>query len=156
MIFKDHKNVIWIGGQNGLCSMKKNGNDYLTTYYKLPIKTTEKEGYSVWSIIEDDKGFIWAGTYLEGLFKLENNEFKKQAISSSEPIASALDLCKDNHGNLYAATMNGVLMFNPYKHTFKLISEKDGLSSELVYAIEITKDKHYLYIVLSLFCLILR
>jgi ligand-binding sensor domain-containing protein len=36
-------------------------------------------------------------------------------------------------------------MFNPDKHTYKLISEKDGLSSELVYAIGITKDNHYLW-----------
>lgn len=142
----DSKNIIWVGGQNGLCSMKKNGNAYSTTYYKLPVQTTEKEGYAVWSIIEDDKGIIWAGTYLEGLYKLENNQFKRQLISSPEPIATALDLCKDKHGNLYAATMNGVMMFNPDKHSYKLISEKEGLSSELVYAIGITKDNNYLWV----------
>ncbi|MBL7936082.1 MAG: histidine kinase, partial [Bacteroidia bacterium] len=124
----------------------KNGNAYSTTYYKLPVQTTEKEGYAVWSIIEDDKGIIWAGTYLEGLYKLENNQFKRQLISSPEPIATALDLCKDKHGNLYAATMNGVMMFNPDKHSYKLISEKEGLSSELVYAIGITKDNNYLWV----------
>lgn len=142
----DSKNIIWVGGQNGLCSMKKNGNTYATTYYKLPSQTTEKGGCAVWSIIEDDKGTIWAGTYLEGLYKLENNQFKRQLISSPDPIATALDLCKDKHGNLYAATMNGVMMFNPDKHSYKLISEKEGLSSELVYAIGITKDNNYLWV----------
>lgn len=143
--FKDSKNTIWVGGQNGLCSMKKNGNTYNATYYKLPVKTNEKEGFAVWSIIEDNKGFIWAGTYLAGLFKLENDQFKQQNISSPEAVPTALDLCKDKYGNIYAATMNGVLMFNPDKHTYKLISEKDGLSSELVYAIGITRDNHYLW-----------
>lgn len=144
--FKDSKNVIWVGGQNGLCSMKKNGNSYTTAYYKLPVKIKEKEGFAVWSIIEDDKGFIWAGTYLAGLFKLENDQFKQQNISSPEPVHTALDLCKDAFGNLYAATMNGVLMFNPENHSYKLISEKDGLSSELVYAIGITRDNNYLWV----------
>ncbi|MBP8033078.1 MAG: histidine kinase [Bacteroidia bacterium] len=143
--FKDSKGLIWVGGQNGLCSMKKNGNSYAITYYNLPVKSAEKEGYAVWSIIEDRKGNIWAGTYLEGLFKLENNQFIRQSISSPEPMATALDLCKDKYGNLYAATMNGVMMFNPEKHTYKLISEKEGLSSELVYAIGITKDNNYLW-----------
>ena len=143
--FKDSKGLIWVGGQNGLCSMKKNGNSFAITYYQLPIKSLEKGGFAVWSIIEDNNGAIWAGTYLEGLFKLEGNQFIQQAISSPEPIATALDLCKDKYGNLYAATMNGVMMFNPARHTYKLISEKEGLSSELVYAIGITKDNNYLW-----------
>jgi ligand-binding sensor domain-containing protein len=143
--FKDSKGFIWVGGQNGLCSMKKNGSSYIITYYKLPVKTIEKDGFAVWSIIEDNNGAIWVGTYLEGLFKLEGNQFIRQAISSPEPIATALDLCKDKYGNLYAATMNGVMVFNPTKHSYKLISEKDGLSSELVYAIGITKDNNYLW-----------
>jgi ligand-binding sensor domain-containing protein len=143
--FKDSKNIIWVGGQNGLCSMKKNGNKYNVTYYKLPVKINEKEGFAVWSIIEDSKGFIWAGTYLAGLFKLENDQFIQQSISV-EAVTTALDLCKDKFGNLYAATLNGVLVFNPEKHTYKLISEKEGLSSELVYAIGITKDNNYLWV----------
>jgi ligand-binding sensor domain-containing protein len=143
--YKDSKGLIWVGGQNGLCSMKKNGTHYTITYYKLPIKKSDQEGYSVWSFIEDNKGNIWVGTYLEGLFKLENEQFIRQNISSPEPITTALDLCKDKQGNLYAATMNGVLMFNPDKHSYKIISEKEGLSSELVYAIGITKDNNYLW-----------
>ncbi len=144
-LYKDSKNVIWVGGENGLCAMKKNGGSYTITYYKLPVKKNENETYQVWSIIEDHKGNIWAGTYLSGLFKLEGDHFKQQAISSPNEVTTALDLCKDNYGNLYAATLNGVLMFNPDKHNYKFISEKDGLSSELVYAIGITKDNHYLW-----------
>jgi ligand-binding sensor domain-containing protein len=26
--YKDSKGLIWVGGQNGLCSMKKNGKSY--------------------------------------------------------------------------------------------------------------------------------
>ncbi len=143
--YKDSKNTIWVGGRNGLCSMKKKGNSYETTYYKLPVILIEKDGYDVWSVIEDAQGAIWAGTYQVGLFKMEGNEFKQQAISSPEPVNTVLDLCKDDQGNLYAATLNGVLMFNSQKHSYKFISEKDGLSSELVYAIGITKDNHYLW-----------
>ena len=143
--YKDSKNTIWIGGQNGLCAMKKKGNLYETTYYKLPAILIDKNGYEVWSIIEDAKGVIWAGTYQVGIFKLEGNEFKRQAISSPDPVNTALDLCKDDQGNIYAATLNGILMFNPQKHSYKIISEKEGLSSELVYTIGITKNNQYLW-----------
>lgn len=143
--YKDSKDVIWVGGQNGVCSMKKRGNSYDITYFKLPAKNVEKEGFAVWSIIEDHKGGIWAGTYQFGLFKLEGNQFVQQAISAPNEVNTALDLCKDNFGNIYAATLNGVLMFNSDRHTYKFISEKDGLSSELVYAIGITKNNKYLW-----------
>ncbi|MDF2447699.1 MAG: hypothetical protein K0R26_203 [Bacteroidota bacterium] len=143
--YRDSKNSIWIGGQNGLCVLKKNNVGYTATFYTLPIDAVEKEGYSVWSIIEDNEGFIWAGTYLDGLYKLEGNAFKHQSITSPEPVTTALDLCKDNFGNIYAATLNGVLMFHPEKHRYKIISEKEGLSSELVYSITLTRDRQYLW-----------
>lgn len=143
--YKDSKNVIWVGGQNGLCSAKKSGSSYTVTYYKLPVKVVEEGGFQVWSIIEDNNGYIWAGTYLAGLFKLEGTEFKQQNITSPDPVTTALDLCKDQYGNIYVATLNGVLMFNPDKHSYKIISEKEGLSSELVYAIGITRDHKYLW-----------
>jgi ligand-binding sensor domain-containing protein len=143
--YRDSKDLIWVGGQNSVCSMKKIGNSYAITYYTIPGKAEDIEGAAVWSIIEDNNGNIWAGTYMAGLFKLENNQFKQQGISSPNEVTTALDLVKDAHGNLYAATLNGVLMFNPERHNYKFISEKDGLSSELVYAMSITKDGNYLW-----------
>jgi ligand-binding sensor domain-containing protein len=143
--YKDSKGLIWIGGQNACCSVKKSGSGYTATNYKLPSKTSEKDGDAVWSFVEDNKGNIWAGTYLAGLYKLENGEFRQQGISFPEPVSTALELCKDKYGNIYAATLNGVLMFNPERHNYKLISEKEGLSSELVYTIGITKDNKYLW-----------
>lgn len=142
--YKDSKSNLWVAGKNGVTCMKKSGNKYVSTHYKLPAKNIDKNGYDTWSIIEDNNGAIWVGTYLVGLYKLEGDQFKQQIIS--EPaVSSALDLCKDNFGNIYASTLNGVLMFNPQKHSYKLISEKNGLSSELVYAIGITHDNKYLW-----------
>jgi len=144
-LFEDSKNIIWVGCQNLLLSIKKNANSHTITNYTLPISSPTSENYSVWSFIEDENGDIWAGTHLAGLFKLVGNQFIKQNISATTSIETALDLCKDKSGNLYAATMNGVLIFNDKKKTHQLITEKDGLSSELVYAIGITKDNKYVW-----------
>ncbi len=144
-LFKDSKNTIWAGGKNGLCSIKKKGAFFDITNYALGSTIIDKGGCEVWSILEDASGAIWAGTYQIGLFKLEGKKFKRQAISSPEPVSTAFDMCADNIGNIYAATLNGVLVFNPQKHSYNFISEKDGLSSELVYTIGLTRDKKFLW-----------
>lgn len=143
--YKDSKQRIWIGGKNGLTCMEKIRGKYIPSYYKLPAKTVNKNDYEVWGIIEDKWGDIWAGTYLAGLYKLDkSNQFKLYPLPNAA-ITSALEFCKDNYGNLYVATLNGVLMFNPNKRSYRLITEKDGLSSELVYAIGVTKNNQYLW-----------
>ncbi len=143
--YKDSKGNIWIGGQNGLTCLKKTGHKIMPIHYTLPVKPLDKDGYSVWSVIEDNNGVIWVGTYLKGIYKLENNQFKYQPISTPKPVISAFDFCKDAFGNIYAGTLDGVLMFNPRTANYKIISEKDGLSSELVYAIGMSKDQRYLW-----------
>ncbi|MBS1635013.1 MAG: histidine kinase [Bacteroidetes bacterium] len=140
--YRDSKSHIWVGGRNGLCCMEKTGNSYNVTYYKLP---TNVKDYDVWSIIEDDHGAIWAGTYLAGLYKLEDSRFRAQTTFVYSPVESVLEMDKDRYGNIYAATLNGILVFNPDKKGYKLISEKDGLSSELVYTIRLTRNKKYLW-----------
>lgn len=136
--YLDSKKNIWVAGKNKVTCFKKNGPKYFPVYYPLNLSHLENKECDVWSILEDDNGQIWAGTYLAGLYKLDNGTFKRQAITSPA-VTTALDLCKDNYGNMYAATLNGVLMFNHQKNINKLISEKDGLSSELVYALGLTK-----------------
>lgn len=140
--YKDSKGVVWVGGRNVVCSVKKKNGFYKPTNYDLPATM---KNCDIWSIIEDNNGAIWVGTYLGGLYKLENGQFRRQSFSPGRLIESALELEKDDHGNLYAATLNGVLMFNPSKHTYKVISEADGLNSELVYALKLTRDKKYLW-----------
>lgn len=141
--YKDSKGILWIGAHNGISSIeKKNNRFHVLKNYQLPASAKE---YDVWGIIEDSKGTIWAGTYLAGLYKLENNQFKKQTVFDQALVETFLEFDKDDLGNIYVATLNGVLMFNPNQHQYKLITEKDGLSSELVYTIKLTKDKKYLW-----------
>ena len=143
-MYEDSKHNIWLAGKNGVSCLEFKNNKFTSRHYKLPAKAIDKNGYDAWSIIEDNDGNIWVGTYLVGLFKLENDQFVQQKISNPE-VNTALDLCKDINGNLYAATLNGLIVFNPSQHSYKLISERDGLSSELVYAIAVTRDNKYIW-----------
>ncbi|MCC6182628.1 MAG: histidine kinase [Bacteroidia bacterium] len=142
--YRDSQGIIWVGAYNKVYALKPVNGSYVVKEYKIAEVEVEQDGNAVWSIIEDNKGNIWAGTYLAGLFKLENDRFVRKNISKPA-ITTALDMCKDEFGNIYAATLNGVLMFNTEKHSYKIITEKDGLSSELVYALSITKDGKYVW-----------
>lgn len=142
-LFKDVNNTIWVGGKNGLCAIKKNKSNYVTTYYKLP---TDIKDYEVWSIKQDNNGQIWAGTYLAGLYKLEGNQFVNQSPYLKLNVETALEIEFDDLNNLYAATLNGVLVLNIKTGQSKLIAEKDGLNSELVYSIKISNDKKYIWV----------
>lgn len=142
-LFKDVNNTIWVGGKNGLCAIKQNKSNYVTTYYKLP---TDIKDYEVWSIKQDNNGQIWAGTYLAGLYKLEGNQFVNQSQYFKLNVETALEIEFDDLNNLYAATLNGVLVLNIKTGQSKLIAEKDGLNSELVYSIKINNDKKYIWV----------
>ena len=141
-LFKDSKQTIWAGGLNGICCFKKYNQSYVATYYKLP--TTVKD-YDVWGINEDSEGNIWAGTYLAGIFKLEKNLFVNQESTITADIGTVFEMEFDSTGIMYVATLNGVLVFNPKTKTTKIISEKDGLASELVYSIKLSNDKKNLW-----------
>jgi ligand-binding sensor domain-containing protein len=141
-LFQDSKQRIWVGGQNGLCCMEKYNQVYLTTYYKLP---TQIKDYNIWAINEDSQGNIWLGTYLAGIYKLENKQFVNQQALFKTEIESALEIEFDSTGVMYAATLNGVLMYDTKTQYTKFISEKDGLASELVYSWKMSKNKKYLW-----------
>ncbi len=140
--FKDSKQQIWIGSLNGVCCLTKKNGNYNTTYYSIPTKVYE---YGVWSISEDNSGNIWAGSYLAGIFKLENNKFINQDKNINHHVESALDMEFDDADRLYLATLNGVFVYDLKNKKGQFISEKDGLISELVYSIKITRNKKYLW-----------
>lgn len=141
-IYTDSKHNIWVGGKNGLCCMKKTDHSYQTVYYTLP---TTIKNYDVWSIKEDDQGNIWAGTYLAGLYKLVGNTFQNQSGVLKQFIESALEIDADNTGHIYIATLNGILVVNTRNYSTKIISEKEGLISELVYTLKVSNNNKNLW-----------
>ena len=141
-LFKDSKGNIWAGGQNGLYRFTKQNQNYISTCFKLPTSVTN---YEVWAINEDLKGNIWVGAHFAGIFKLEKNQFINQKSIINTNIESAFEIEFDSTGVMYAATLNGVLVYNPKLKVCKTISEKDGLASELVYSLKISNDRKYLW-----------
>lgn len=100
--FKDTKQNIWVGGLTGICCLVNTHTGYKPKYYSVPTKVND---YGVWSINEDANGNIWAGSYLAGIYKLEEDEFVNQTPQLKVNVESALDMEFDNDNWMYAATL---------------------------------------------------
>ena len=87
---------------------------------------------TVTSIIQDDQGFMWFGTF-GGLnrydgrqmvvyqsYLVENNSLSNKNIK---------DICKDSDGNLWIATINGLSFLNLRTKEFKRYYQEDGPNS---------------------------
>jgi ligand-binding sensor domain-containing protein len=136
--YKDSKNNIWIGGANEI--YKYDGKNYI----KYSVGNTS-ETIEVWTIIEDINGTIWAGTYLGGLFKLDDTSFNRYNSKLGLKSDSYLAAISDKEGMIYFGTMDGVLMFNPKNEQFDYFTEADGLNSDLVYSLTFGKTQDQIW-----------
>ncbi len=143
-IYKDKKNTLWVGGQNGVAAFKKINGVYVPSYYKIPNLSPD---YGVLTFVEDNNGALWLGTYSRGIYKLKNGEFVSQNNSlnlKSETTFFTL-LC-DKNNVLYGATLNGLWFYDIKSGIQKFISEKEGLNSELIYSIKLSNNDDILWI----------
>ncbi|MFD2036683.1 two-component regulator propeller domain-containing protein [Belliella marina] len=140
---------LWIAGENGL--WKYDGSIF-KQYLHDPNDSTSLVYDFVWTIFEDSDGNIWAGTYGGGLSKYDpvfdcfrNFSFIKNSGNSiSDNYVRAID--EDAKGNLWIGTNNGLNKFDPKTGTFEVFLVEDGLKSNVVRIILLSKDKSQLFI----------
>nr|WP_207425675.1 hybrid sensor histidine kinase/response regulator transcription factor [Pedobacter sp. SYSU D00535] len=123
-ILEDRKGNIWLGTKSdGLYKampLDNRGISYLITHFSRE-KMPSLPSNTIYTIIEDKKGRLWAGSYGGGLIKIEeeagktvfkniSNTFKKYPKSSFTRIRH---LAEDFNGNIWIGTTEGLLIFNP-------------------------------------------
>lgn len=141
--YLDSKGTLWIGGQNGAEAIKKENGTYKSYFYTIPELLKES---GVQSIVEDKNGNLWLGTFLGGLFKLENNEFVYQNKKLNIKAESFFTLLVDHNNIMYGATLNGLWIYDLNKGTQQYISDKDGLNSELIYLLHFSDNENTLWV----------
>jgi ligand-binding sensor domain-containing protein len=143
VIYKDKQNTIWVGAKDGVAAFKKTNGVYVPVYYMLPELTQE---WGVTAFVEDNNGGLWMGTSAEGIYKFENGNFVSKSIALNIKPSSFFTLLCDKNNILYAATLNGLWMFDQTNNTQKIISEKEGLNSELIYSLRFTDNENAIWI----------
>jgi signal transduction histidine kinase/ligand-binding sensor domain-containing protein/DNA-binding response OmpR family regulator len=99
----------------------------------------DKFSGSVRSIIEEEDGSLWLGTWGDGLLKLNpERKIVERFIPDSTDLNSISDnqitvICKDSLGNLWIGTKNGCLNYlDVQTNTFKSLRNGDGYKQEIV------------------------
>lgn len=150
---KAFSNRLYIGTGNGLVLAINNNDKWIDRghFGELP--------FEIHNITEDAKGYLWLGTYLNGVIKSNQNDttFVKYGIEHGLPCLNGIQLSIIND-EVVCATDNGLFRFDeisnyfyPYKHfgdsfsngekgVLKLIPDKNGN----IWAISFHEDKHWI------------
>lgn len=146
-IIQDSKGRIWLGGNKG--GTIWNGNKFKT----FDLKSEEKN-FDIWYLFEDSKGFVWMGTYLGGLFRYDPKKDMGSPEKAIENMSKKLNLKsktylsieEDREGNIYLGSFDGLYIYNEASGKISLVSEKEGLCSDLIYVMAFDTAREYLYI----------
>lgn len=103
------------------------------------------------SILKDDKGIIWAGTYGNGINYYNTKTGKggnfRYEVANKNSIASDRinSLFKDSRQTLWLATEGGLCKYNPSTNDFKRYTTRNGLPSNFILSI-LEDDRQNLWI----------
>ncbi|MGN6394960.1 MAG: two-component regulator propeller domain-containing protein [Mucilaginibacter sp.] len=111
------------------------------THFKFDVnKPNGLSSNYIYALYEDKEGNLWIGTSDSGLEMLDrktNTFIQYQHDESKNSLSNngITDIFEDDKGNLWLATLSGLDIFNPKTKRFTVFTKKDGLPSDIAYAI---------------------
>lgn len=142
--YKNKKEQIYVITTSSI-QLYNSEKDEFTAFKAFP------EGYFFTSLLEDNNGAFWAGTYWDGLFyydpKTNTKRVFKHAKENNSSISSnAINgIFQDSKNNLWITTENGLNQYNFKTNKFKNYTVNNGLPSNVVYSI-LEDEKNNLWI----------
>lgn len=140
-ITEDNKGSVWLATRgNGLIELK-NGNIKQSVYYQNTAKPGSLSNNNVFDILFDRKGRLWVATFGGGLCvktNFDDTEGFRTFFNTDDWIRYNRSIFEDNNGDIWVATSNGVIRFNPdnllknpkaFKHYSFNTSDSNGLSN---------------------------
>ncbi|MBN9385392.1 MAG: response regulator [Chitinophagaceae bacterium] len=136
-IFQTREGDILIGTGAGLYCYNKKADDF-TAVPQVPY-------YSfVASIYEDSNGYIWVGTFRDGVYFYHRGTGVSGNLRNNNPRSSASDsnslgnnrvngILEDNRHILWFATEGGLSRYDPSTGRLTTYTTKDGLPSNIIY-----------------------
>lgn len=134
----NHKGNIWFSNDDGLFVTEKQSKQ--TNKIKLPINKRTH----VISLYEDDKGFIWAGTFGSGLYCIDPESERIKLFSEPDGLSNGNILSITGKGNhIWLATLGGAFFCNvdgdPFtgssKHKFINYGEQQFPGNNYIYSV---------------------
>ncbi|MBI3501589.1 MAG: histidine kinase [Bacteroidetes bacterium] len=139
-LLQDSKGNSWLGGNRGGAIW--DGRNFK----KFDLKTSDGQNFNVWFEFEDSKKNIWFGTYLGGLFRYNGKDFENISEKLNLKSKTYLAIEEDRDGNIFLGSFDGIYIYNSSSEKISQVSEKDGLSSDLIYVMKFDSSYENLYI----------
>lgn len=144
-ITRDGKGRIWVGTFHGLYQMGSDFKD-IRSYLNNPDNKATLCNSTIFCIEVDVKSNLWIGTengldYLNsetGAFVHYGSQKEDDKLLASSTI---YNMKFDEDGFLWIGTASGLFRMNPKTHSTKVITVKDGISDNLIDAIQIDQKK---------------
>jgi ligand-binding sensor domain-containing protein/serine phosphatase RsbU (regulator of sigma subunit) len=131
-IYIDKKDMIWIGIEDGICIIEKNGQNY--GIKKIIRKIGDKKLENVLKILQDKYGTYWIGTQSNGAFSINDNEAKSYYDKKYFDAKNILTLYEDFQGNIWFGTQDaGIFKYD--RKTFKKFASNVNFEGKKVWAI---------------------
>lgn len=133
----DDQGNYWIASQKGLYVIEINKMGMMK---QRKLFTDTKLGKTSFvSLFKDKNGYIWAGTYGYGVFKINPQSFEYKNYTSSDGLSNNNVIhITGNDNELWFSTLGGgVSNLNMKTEKFKNFASKDGLTSSYVYSVYI-------------------
>lgn len=140
----DSKNRYWAATEKGLIRVCDNGAENIEIKRFNPPSNLAESSFI--SIYEDFDGFIWAGTYGYGAFRIdpESLKFKHFSIENGLPDNNIMHITGNKNTIWFSTLGGGASSYNTESNQFSNYSVEQGLGSNYVYSIYIdSKDRKY-------------
>lgn len=122
-IFQDSKGDIWLATKkNGIYRLKPSGNNRfrIENFQHKPTDPYSPGNNDFYSVTEDRKGRIWAGSYGAGLHLITEENGRVKFLHSKSGLDNyPMDHCNrirqvypDSKGNIWVATTEGLVVFS--------------------------------------------
>lgn len=140
----DKNHNLWVGTRNGLYKIFAERNRHIDPkkaqvkkFKHIKDSPKSLSGNYVISLHCDVNGYLWAGTYGNGVNMLVSDKksgtFKRITSNDGLPNNIVYAIVEDDNGDLWFTTDYGLCRYNPQKQKARNFYTKDGLQSNQYY-----------------------
>lgn len=131
-IYEDHNKNLWIATYYGGLNLFDRRTKKIQRITNDSAHHTQLQGNNIVSLIEDKAGNLWIGTDDGGLncYNASNKTFSHY-FNTEEKMPDLRVLFIDSKGRLWVG-QTGLYLFDSKKNSFRLYTDKAGLSSEFI------------------------